>query len=136
MFMRIPSSKDTIVTPILDRCDENEDIFYVAVNKKANIADLKESMLDEIAKIIKKENKPRIRKNKWKYYLIVYDLKQKFNDKITYSEIGDILNKAYPTEEKEYFVDTRNINHYYEYATSLINGDYIKHLKPTFRPTK
>jgi hypothetical protein len=120
--------------PKLNRSDE--DVFYISVYKKSNIADLKEYLLADIAKILEK-NKPRIRQRKWKYYLIVYDLKKKFSDKISYDEIADILIEAYPDKaEAKSFDDERNIISWYTSAKSLINGGYKKYLRQTTPPAK
>lgn len=127
-----PESDFPEIKPTIDR---SNDVFYVAVSKSANIADLKDFMLDDIAKIIKKDHKPKIRKRKWKYYLIVYDLRQKFNADITDDDICNILNEAYPEEEKE-FCASRNIENWNDSAVDLINGGYIKYLKPTIPSTK
>ena len=120
-----PESNIPIVTP---SANLNEDVFYIAISKRANIAYLKEHMLADVANILEKD-KPRVRQRKWRYYLIVFDLKQKFNDKMSYDDIAAILIQAYPDEKSEYFADTRNINHWYEYATSLIDGGFKKYLK-------
>jgi hypothetical protein len=85
-------------------------------------------MLTDISKFLRKPVK-RIRDRKWKYYLVVYDLKHKFGDGISYDEIAEILIEAYPVDETEYFNETRNINNWYNQAVSLINGGFTKYLK-------
>jgi hypothetical protein len=120
-----PDNKISVTAPYIDR---NEDFFYIAVSKCANMVDIKEKMLNDIAKILKK-NKPRVRQRKWKYYLIVYDLKQESNDKMSFDEIAEILIKAYHGDEAKLFTETRNIINWYGKATSLINGNFLKHLK-------
>jgi hypothetical protein len=127
-----PDGKNLIQKPSADR---SNDVFYVAVSKKANIADLKECMIADIAKILAKQNKhkPKIRKNKWKYYLIVYDLMQRFNGETPYDDIGNILIYAYPEEKKtQYFTETKNINNWHDKAVPLINGGFIKYLKKQY----
>jgi hypothetical protein len=132
-LMLSPNSNIPIEKPSVDR---DKDVFYIAVSKNAKIAELKEYMLADIANILKK-HKPRVRQRKWKNYLIVYDLRQEFSDKISYDELAKILIHAYPEDQTEYFAEIRNINHWYDYATVLINGGFIKYLKhETQSPTK
>ena len=118
--------------------DYTKDFFYIAVSKNTDIADLRKKLLKSIATILNKHKKQqRARENEWKYYLIVYDLKQRFKDKISYGEIADILNDAYPEANKKDFTETRNINTWHKSATSLIKGDFIKNIKhKTKSPTK
>jgi hypothetical protein len=105
-----------------------KDVFCIVVSKHAKIADLKDRMLADIASILKK-NKPKIRQRKWKYYLIVYDLKQQFNKILSYDELADILRNAYHENETICFDSTRNIINWYDSATFLINGGFKKYLK-------
>jgi len=120
--LRLSSIKDIPIT-------ESNDIFFIAVSKNANIRDLKQKMLKDIADILLK-HKPRIVKEKWKYYLIVYDLKQRVNDALSYQEIANILIGAYPEDQEEYFAETRNINNWYKKADSLIKGGFLnQHFK-------
>lgn len=132
---RSPDSDSYITKPVLDRSDKDKDICYIRVNTNANMIDLKEDLLSDISTFLKKQ-KPRIRQRKWKYYLIVYDLKQESNDKMSFDEIAGILIGAYPGDEAKLFTETRNIINWYGKATSLINGDFIKYLKPTTLTTK
>lgn len=131
-------SANSDIPEIKPAIDRGNDVFYVAVSKSANISYLKEFMLADIANILSKQNqhKPKIRKREWKYYLIVYDLRQKFNADITDGDICTILNEAYPEEEKKDFCASRNIENWNDIAKDLINGGYIKYLKPTIPSTK
>jgi hypothetical protein len=120
-----PNSDTLIEKPALER---NKDFVYVAISKYANIVNLKDKMLKDISKILNK-HKPRAIDKKWKYYLIVYDLKLESNEKMSYDQITDILNAAYPMKGDKSFTDTRKINNWHLRATSLINGEFLKHLK-------
>lgn len=67
--------------------------------------------------------KIRIRTDKWKDYLIVYDLKK---EHLTYKEIADSIINVSP--EKKRLFDEKNIENYYKNALELINGGYKKYL--------
>ncbi len=80
--------------------DSLEDTIFIGVSKTATAKNIDE-MAKTIKTLIRKEypdrnplKKPRIRDDKWKYYVIVYDLKEEQG--LSYSMIGDILQAAYP----------------------------------------
>lgn len=128
-----PSGNAISVGPKLDR---DKDFIYISVSKDARIVDLKDNLLDEIAKIIKSK-KPKLRTPKWKYYLIVYDMRRRQKAQISYDDIGGILIEAYPNDDKaKLFYSARNIENWNESAMLLINGGYKRYLKQTVPPTK
>ena len=61
---------------------------------------------------------------KWKYYMIVYDLKK--SNKVSYKNISELLSQTY-VDEKELY-EERNIINYYEKSCSLISGGYAQYL--------
>lgn len=125
--------------------DGTKDFFYIAVSKNADISELRKKLLKSIATILSKHKKQqRARQNEWKYYLIVYDFKQKFKDKISYDEITDILIEAYREdsisfleENRRMLFESRKINYWHKNAIALIDGDFTKHVKhKTYPRTK
>ena len=71
------------------------------------------------------KKKHRVRKE-WKYYLIVYDLKERYN--YTNNDIADILNSAFPKKGHKIY-DASNIKYHYTQATQLIDkGNYREFL--------
>ena len=133
----LPKKKDYVIYTSIESLmwqlnleRDDEDVFYIEVGKHAKITDLKENLLRDISKFLKKKT-PRIRQSKWKFYMIVYDLKQKYGNGISYNQISDILIDAYGQQNPKYLDEMRNINHWYEYAESLINDGYKKYLKPS-----
>jgi hypothetical protein len=71
----------------------------------------------------RKKTKGKLRTNKWKYYLIVYDLCQK---DFTYKNIANTLTMVYPGDKD--VLDEKNIENYYGRALALINGGYKKYI--------
>lgn len=101
-----------------------EDTIYCGISRKAR----KEDVLREIEKVLDQNrlrSKPKIRDDKWPWYLIVYDLhKEGFDDKI----IENILSEVFP--KFALMFDYVNIKNYREAAIRLINkGLYKKYLK-------
>lgn len=75
------------------------------------------SIIDEVVP----QSKTKRRNDKWKYYLIVYDLKlQGFR----YPEISQILLESF-SDEKTLF-DVKNIENYWKHAHSLIDHSEYK----------
>jgi len=115
-----------------------ENTIYVGISKKARIRDIKNYLLPILSKSWLNPDKPKIRTDKWKYYLIVYDLKEKYPD-VSYEDIANILSEAYPdikikkgkaikkVEGSDFFT-IKNCENFYKSALALINGDYKKYL--------
>jgi len=95
-----------------------EDTIYAGISRKAKIEDIEKYLLPILREYLE-AGRPRIRDDKWKYYLICYDLKQQG---FSYKEIADIFVEVYPDDEN--LIDERNIENYYENALKLISGEY------------
>ncbi|MBE0426373.1 MAG: hypothetical protein IBX72_06975 [Nitrospirae bacterium] len=106
----------------LSPSDIPEDTIYVGIRKDAKISDIEKKFIPTIKDYLKPK-KSRRRDEKWKYYLIVYDL---VKEEMSYSEISEILITVYP-EYKSLF-DLKNIENYYKNALVLIEGGYKKYL--------
>ncbi len=99
-----------------------EDTIYIGISLSAK----KEDILQKLQHIIEKNvtsKDIKVRTDKWKYYLITFDL---YTVKEKYTEISDILSIAYP--ENERLFDEKNIENYYKSALELITGGYKKYL--------
>lgn len=118
-----------------------EDKICVTISPSAQIKDIE----DNLIRTIKQHLKPRKIKNrddKWKYYLIEYDL-TKQDKTLSYSNLADIMCNTYPVmeqnkvskgqrkkkpvESKDYFTE-QNCKNHYKAALALINGDYKEFL--------
>ena len=100
------------------------DTLYLAVSKNAPIKQIEEE-IGEILKTHVHSRKTKLRaSDKWKFYLIAYDLKQQ---SFSFGQIAVILSEAYPTPKNEPY-DERTIQNYYKNALSLIDGEYKKYL--------
>lgn len=131
-----PDCKDSVWRPNLERDDE--DAFYIHISKYAKIKDLKGKLLTDISKFLDKQT-PKLRQKKWKFYLIVYDLKQEYKNRISFDTISDILIEAYRDKDKSLrksLVVMRNMDNWYSSAESLINGGFKKYLRPTVFRTR
>lgn len=113
-----------------------EDTLYIGITRSAAIGDIEKSLLPRIKKYLK-PREVKFRTDKWKYYLIVFDLKEK-NRTISYDNIAEILSEAYPyikvrkgkkiEEVKGYNLFTaENCENFYKVALALIAGDYKKY---------
>lgn len=101
-----------------------KDTIYVGISRKAKIADIEKHLFPILSDYLE-PRKPKIRDDKWKYYLICYDLrkpKSKFSD----VEIVKILADAYP-KQKNLFKE-RNIDNYFMNALRLIEDGYKDYL--------
>jgi len=114
-----------------------EDTIYVGISRKARIKDIEKCLLKKIRGYLTPKKK-RERDDRWKYYLIVYDLKEE-NPNLNYEDVSNILIDAYPdvktkTGKKTQlveggdFFDTKKCENFYKSALALINGDYKKYL--------
>lgn len=99
-----------------------DDTLLIAVNLNKSKNEI-EQEIEKVLRIHKQRKKSSVRTDKWKYYLIVYDLKRQ---NINYSQIADLLSRACPT--KKHLFDERNIENYYKTALALINGGYKKYI--------
>lgn len=103
--------------------------LYIGISTEAKIDDIRRE-LEAILKEYIKTKKARIRDDKWKYYLITYDLKSTYPN-LSYDDISDQLVDAYPyiraKEGSDYF-DAKNCENFYKSACDLINGEYRKYL--------
>lgn len=114
--------QQTIQVYLLDGDFNNRDNLLLAIDLNQS----KESILnelDEIFKIHKTRKQSSARTDKWKYYLIVFDLKK---ENYSYSEIADILIAAYPNNKNLF--DDNNIIKYYDRVIKLISGEYTKYI--------
>lgn len=98
------------------------DTLLLRVNLERSKEEI-EKNLEDILKTYKKRRTSSQRLDKWKYYIIVYDLRKK---QMTFKEIADILSTAYP-DNKNLF-DERNVEGYYDKACKLISGEYKKYI--------
>lgn len=125
---------------IYRKCTPDEDNLCVFIKTTANIKDIKRDLLPKIKGYLKPK-KIRIRTDKWKYYLIAYDLKDRY-PQIEYENMPDLFLKAYPyieipklkdgkvekirTESANYFTP-KNCEYFYKSALALIKGEYKKY---------
>lgn len=79
--------------------------------------------IEYILKIHKPKKRVRRRLKEWKYYLIVFDLREQG---LSYKDISDTLCENYPRQKRLF--DERNLVNYYESAVILINGGYKKYI--------
>jgi hypothetical protein len=81
-------------------------------------------------------DRTKIRDDRWKYYLIIYDLKQNNSlGRLSYEDIAYVMCNAYKkvrigkrTRMSADYFDKRNCENFYKGALALINGDYRKYL--------
>ncbi len=105
-----------------------EDTIFLGVSRTANISDVEKSLIPKLKELLR-PNRGRVRTDKWKFYLIVYDLKARG---LTFTEIAGEIDKLTQTEDltsQNLIVDIRSIENYYKNALALINGGYKKYLK-------
>jgi hypothetical protein len=105
-----------------------EDTLYLGISRVGK----KNEILTQISGIIDKFAKPtkkRLRTDKWKNYLIVYDLVE--NKKYQYSKVADIMCQASsrPGFSKKAIFDEDNVKDFHEAAQRLIDSvGYKKYL--------
>jgi len=115
----IASAKDCLETlsPTIP-----EETIYIGISRKAKLEDIEKRLLPELREHLDRK-KPRMRDDKWKYYLITYDHRTALGYK--YGQISDELYEAYKMEE---LADERTIIRYYKEALALISGGYKDYL--------
>jgi hypothetical protein len=120
-FRKGTSDYDAFVETYLSDCVRMEDTIFVGISK-----DAKDSDLEALLKVVRSHLRPsRVRnhKNKWKYYLIAYDLDQEGKE---LKDIADLLNSTYG----EVAADERDVKRYRKEALDLIVGrKYLKYLR-------
>ena len=103
-----------------------ENTLYIGISRTGKRKEIEDQVLYLIKRFVK-SSKNRVRTDKWKYYLIVYDLAKK--DEYGYTKVSEILTEAYPDpkpSKKDKF-DPTNIGHYHHAAQRLIDlGGYKK----------
>lgn len=98
--------------------------IYIGVSIWGRLKDVQKALEPHLKSLLKPP-KTRIRANdKWKYYLITYDLK---TIGIDYERIAFILSEYYKPPKADVF-DIRTIENYHKSALALINGGYKKYL--------
>jgi len=104
-----------------------ENTIYVGISKKAKIEDIEKQLLPILSEYLE-TGKQRARDDKWKYYLICFDLRVFFNrdKKMSYEKIAEILANTYPKQKKLF--NARNVISYFMNALRLIQGDYKDNL--------
>lgn len=130
-----PRYTETMVHwPIEDTIDQ--DRVYIAVSRKAGYESLKKDLMHVLKNSLMKDKKHALRDDKWKFYIIVWDLREEYGNTVSYSDISDILSEAYPSVPRKKgpawagLFDARNCENYYENASALIRGGYKKYLLP------
>lgn len=114
-----------------------DNTIYVGISKAAKIDDLENKLLPALrTRLMEPEaKKTRMRTNKWKNYLICYDLKKTYKA-ITYETIADIMigtdysmkisksnNKSILVPLSDVF-DANTMKNYCSYAEDLIDRKY------------
>lgn len=83
-----------------------------------------ERQIDDLLDKWKPKKQDRSRKEKWKYYLIVYDLMKK-KPTLSYPKIADMLREAYPKAKKPF--NERTCLNWHKQARRLIDEEGYKH---------
>jgi hypothetical protein len=146
LFDLHPSTRGSLCSNIiLDLAILNSDnTVYVGISKAAKYNDLKNILLPELRRTLSGfgNKQKRIRHDKWKYYLVCYDLRARDNN-MTYDTIANIMinayeeiivnktidNKRVKIKEPSYSLfNPRTMENYFNTAFDLINGKYKKYL--------
>ena len=112
------------ISPSLDI----ENTLYVGISLNAKKEDLKAQLERLIDEHVKTPNSARFHPDKWKYGLIVRDIRNDRSVRMTptFSEICELLSSTYP-DDKNLIVE-QNIQNYYRNAESLISSDFKSHM--------
>jgi len=127
--LNLDTDLESILEEFFGLPDEHSNYFcgdslLIAINLKYP-KDLIEKEIQKILKLHKKRKEKTFRFDKWKYYLIVYDLKSAYPH-MSYDKLGDVLQDAYPKHKRTF--DAKNCENYYKNALYLINGGYKEYL--------
>jgi hypothetical protein len=120
----------------------NIDTLFIGIDTNADINFVQDKLKQILGRYLRRrEGRGRVRDDKWKHYLIAYDLRKEKN--LTYDSIGVVLMQAYPEVIRKRLVDGRrvpqressessftksNCEYYYTEALKLIDNGYKKHL--------
>jgi hypothetical protein len=115
---------------ILSPSGRPSETIYIGISKRASIKEIEKILMPEIKKRVVGK---RIRTDKWKYYLIAYDLRK---ENYNYSEISEIMYQSYSFNEdnerqkkvNNVDYDVRTVENYYKNALALIAGGYKKYI--------
>ncbi|MDD2542597.1 MAG: hypothetical protein PHH28_16385, partial [Desulfuromonadaceae bacterium] len=112
------------ISPSLDI----ENTLYVGISLSAKKEDLKAQLEQLIDEHVKTPKKSKFFPDKWKYGLIVRDIR---NDRSvrripTFSEICELLSSTYP-DDKNLIVE-KNIQNYYKTVEALISSGFKSHM--------
>lgn len=117
-----------------------EETLYFGISKKTRPKDMDGEVIPYLRMVIEKfgtaPDRTKIRDDRWKYYLIIYDLKQNNSlGRLSYEDIAYVMCNAYKkvrigkrTRMSADYFDKRNCENFYKGALALINGDYRKYL--------
>lgn len=106
-----------------------EETLYIGISKKARVVDIEKGLLPIIQRYLEPVPQ-RMRTDKWKYYIVAYDLYE--TGKMTYREIANLFDTAYARKHTSY--DEKDIQRYHSEAVMLIEKEaYQKYLsEPVF----
>ncbi len=112
------------ISPSLDI----ENTLYVGISLSAKKEDLKAQLERLIDEHVKTPNSARFYPDKWKYGLIVRDIRNDTSARKTptFSEICELLSVTYPDDKN--LVDEKNIQNYYKTAEALISSGFKSHM--------
>ncbi len=117
------SAKDTIFRILT--FEEPQLTIYVGISLTAKLQDIMTGLEPHLKTLLVRKT-ARIRAfDKWKYYLITFDLKQ---IDISYDDIANTLSEYYEASGGQEVFDNRTVENYYKSALALINGGYKKYL--------
>ena len=112
------------ISPSLDI----ENTLYIGIALNAKKEDLKEQLERIIDEHVKTPKRVKFYPEKWKYGLIVRDIRNDRSVKRTqtFDEISELLSSTYP-DDKNLIVE-KNIQNYYRTAETLISSGFKSHM--------